>query len=247
MATLRCGSRLYGNIEAVLFDKDGTLADSAPYLIQLGQYRAQALEAQAPGVEGSLLRAFGLQDGQLNPAGLLAVASRAQTQTAAAALVAAMGYDWHGAIAIAQPAFEAADTQMPRKAESTTLFPEARPLLAQLTQAQVKVGVISADVTANIDDFLAHHGLTEQVALVWGNDCHPAKPDPLAYVAVCEMLGVAPAQTLMLGDAAGDLSMATGAGAAGAIGVLWGWEGLGAIAGADLLLHHWHELEVVET
>ncbi len=246
MATIRCGAREFRDIQAVFFDKDGTLADSASYLKLLGQHRARCLEMRVPGVEADLLRAFGFgAEGQFNPAGLLAVSSRRETTLAAATYVAAKGYGWYEAIALAQTAFQAADQPMPRKAETTRLFPEARPILSQLTQAQVQIGVISADVTANILDFLDCQGLAKQVALVWGNDCEPAKPDPLAYRAVCEKLGVHPRQTLMFGDAEGDLTMATGAGAAGAIGVLWGWEALGAIAGADILLKGWDELEIL--
>lgn len=245
MLSLRCGPKTYCDIQAVLFDKDGTLADSAPYLVQLGRQRAQAVEAIAAGTEADLLRAFGFVAGGLNPAGMLAVSSRQETTTAAATYIAATGRDWHEAVAIAHRAFQTADQNMPRKAETTRLFPEARPLLETLHQRGAKLGIISADITPNIDDFVDCHQLGALIDITWGNDKPVAKPSPAAYAAVCKNLGVLPENTLMVGDAEGDMSMAKGAGAAGAIGVLWGWAGLENIAGADQLLQHWHELEVV--
>ncbi|MFM7574717.1 MAG: hypothetical protein ACKO4S_16540, partial [Snowella sp.] len=65
MVTIRCGDRagigsavrVFKNIEAVIFDKDGTLEDSQAYLRELGIKRARLIDAQIPGIGEPLLMA----------------------------------------------------------------------------------------------------------------------------------------------------------------------------------------------
>lgn len=247
MATIQCGDSTFTNIKAVFFDKDATLADSAPYLRGVGQKRARMIDAQIPGVQDPLLMAFGFDDErQLNPAGLLAIGSRQETEIVAAGYVAETGRGWKEARELVNSAFtEADETWSKNKAEATPLFDGARPLLEALHGAGVAIAIISADITANIDKFVDYYDLGELVQLTRGADQAPAKPDPLAYIQTCEKLGVSPSETLMLGDAPTDLSMATGGGAAGAIGVSWGWQGLKHIQGADLLLESWSQISLI--
>lgn len=243
MATIRCGDRTFTGIKAVLFDKDGTLADSAAYLRAVGQRRARLIDAQVPGVQDPLLMAFGFDEArQLDPAGLLAIGSRRETEIVAAGYVAETGMGWQAAQAIARTAFEDAEQSWPDKAVATPLFGEAKALLQGLAESGVAIAILSADITVNIDRFVDHNGLQGWVRLTRGADQFPAKPDPAAYRLACEQLGLSPAETIMVGDAPTDLSMAQGAGAAAAIGVTWGWPGLSHIAGADLLLTHWAQL-----
>jgi len=54
MATIQCGDVTFTAIAAVIFDKDGTLADSQDYLRNLGQKRARLIDAQIPGVQEPL-------------------------------------------------------------------------------------------------------------------------------------------------------------------------------------------------
>ena len=92
MATIQCGDQEFSNIKAVLFDKDGTLADSAAYLRGVGQARAQKIETLIPGIQDALQLAFGFSPtGHLDPGGLLAIGSRQETETVAAGYVAATG------------------------------------------------------------------------------------------------------------------------------------------------------------
>ena len=102
LVTIRCGDpagicsavRVFRNIEAVIFDKDGTLEDSQSYLRELGIKRARLIDAQIPGIGEPLLMAFGMQNNQLDPAGLMAVGSRHENEIAAAAYIAETGRSW---------------------------------------------------------------------------------------------------------------------------------------------------------
>ena len=245
MVTIQCGNRRFTEIKAAIFDKDGTLADSAAYLRKVGQQRARLIDARVPGLYSPLMGAFGFDTaGQLNPAGLLAIGSRQETAIAAAGHVAGTGLGWKAARELVQTAFDEADAGCCQtKAEATPMFSEARPFLKALDAAGVAIAIISADITANIDKFVAHYGLEAWVQVTRGADQAPAKPNPAALRSVCEQLGVIPEEALMFGDAPTDLSMAKGCNAA-AIGVTWGWSGLTHIEGADVLLEDWSQISL---
>ncbi|MEM9092960.1 MAG: HAD family hydrolase, partial [Cyanobacteria bacterium P01_F01_bin.53] len=82
MVALCCNDIGFKNIEAVLFDKDGTLADSHAFLKKLAGTRAYLLEQQVPGVADSLMAAFGCQGEAYDPAGLMAVGTRYENEIA---------------------------------------------------------------------------------------------------------------------------------------------------------------------
>jgi phosphoglycolate phosphatase len=50
----------FSNIQAILFDKNGTLEDSEAYLRTLAQRGARMIDAQIPGIGEPLLMAFGV-------------------------------------------------------------------------------------------------------------------------------------------------------------------------------------------
>jgi phosphoglycolate phosphatase len=76
LVTLQVQDQTFKNIQAIIFDKDGTLANVESYLKSLGQKRARLVDAQVPGVQEPLLMAFGVESTYLNPMGLMAVGSR---------------------------------------------------------------------------------------------------------------------------------------------------------------------------
>src|SRR5438045_717207 len=74
-------------------------------------------------------------------------------------------------------------------------------------------------------------------ALAWGDDGRPIKPAPDAILALCQELGIAPAQAAMVGDTAADLRMGRAAGLGLNIGVLSGVGAADQLAPlADVLL-----------
>lgn len=247
MATILCGTVAFPQIQAVLFDKDGTLADSHTYLRHLAQKRARLIDAQIPGVQAPLLMAFGLDRDQLNPAGLMAVGTRRENEIAAAAYVAETGRDWLAALEMARSAFAEADQVLPRKADSTPLFEGTLDLLQRLASVGIKIGILSSDSTANVADFVDRYQLESLVQLSMGSDGTLVKPDPKLFSQACAALELAPTAVLMVGDAAVDLEMATAASAAGCVGVSWGGATAAMLARADAIVRHPSEIQLIPT
>lgn len=115
MASILCNGTQFDGIEAVIFDKDGTLANSHQYLRHLGEKRADTIDTIVPNLKSEIFIAFGCDQNQIDPAGLLAVGTREENERAIANLIASKGYDWSKAQLIVQSAFQSADRQLSRK------------------------------------------------------------------------------------------------------------------------------------
>lgn len=241
MAAIDCANHKFTEIEAIIFDKDGTLEDSGDYLRNIAQKRARLVDAQIPGVGEPLLMAFGVQDGKLNLAGLQAVGSRYENEIAAAAYIAETGRGWGEAIQIVDRAFAEADRVM----ESTpaAMFPGCREAIESYARAGIKLGILSAATTSQVVKFAEYHQLRAEFQSLLGSDREFAKPDPRLFHQACQELGVNPARTLMVGDSVWDMSMASKGGAAGCIGIAWGRSGQ-ALSGADVTISNLAELRV---
>lgn len=246
MATIQCRDITFANIQAIVFDKDGTLENSEEYLRNLGQKRSRLIDAQIPGIGEPLLMAFGINGNTLDPTGLLAVGSRHETEIAAAAYVAETGRGWLESLAIARRAFEEAD-QFIGTAPSP-LFVGSLEVLKYLSQAGLKLGILSAATTERVQAFVQRHQLANYVQLQMGVDQGPSKPDPALFIKACQTLGVEPSATLMVGDSAGDIEMALRAGAAGCIGICWGTPFTSAhLQAADVVIAQLDEIQIHPT
>jgi phosphoglycolate phosphatase len=247
MATIQCGAQIFENIQAVLFDKDGTLANSGLFLQQLGRKRAACIEAQVPGITAPLLQAFGIGEGTINPAGLIAVGSYREDATVAAGYIVATGRPWIASRTIAEEAFAIADQALQPKAKQTPLLDGSETLLAHLQAAGIKLGLVSSDTPENVAQFIDYYNLAAYFALQMGERPGLTKPNPKIIELACQALGVSPGQTLMIGDSAADMVMGKAAGVAGCIGVTWGWPTQVSIEATDVVLSEIGELRVVST
>lgn len=244
MATIVCGAIAFAEIEAVIFDKDGTLADSQEFLRHLCHRRARLIDAQVPGVEVPLLLAFGLEGDHLNPAGLMAIGTREENEIAAAAYIAETGKDWTESLRIARSAFAEADTCFSRKASSTPLFAGALDLLQRLVTDGIQVGIASSDSPANVQDFVDYYQLHPLISVALGSEPGLSKPDPALLHKACHSLGVIPQHALVIGDSTADLTMAQAGGAGGCIAVAWGWTDLQHLQAADTCIQNFAEIQV---
>ncbi|AVZ29494.1 HAD family hydrolase [Nodularia spumigena] len=241
MVTIKCRNISFSNIQAIFFDKNGTLEDSEAYLRSLGQRSARMIDAQIPGIGEPLLMAFGINSDTLDPAGLISVASRRETEIAAAAYIAETGKGWFESLKIARKSLDEAEKYL--GTTPAPLFPGTLDLLQSLSAAGIKLGIISAATTAEVSDFVVQHELTNYIQLQKGVDDGPSKPDPILFLQACAALGVEPGNTLMVGDAVGDMQMARNAKAAGCIGITWVGKS-DHVQGADVVINQLDEIVI---
>ncbi|MGJ5676603.1 MAG: HAD family hydrolase [Nostochopsis sp.] len=242
MVTIKCRDVTFSNIQAILFDKNGTLEDSELFLRSLAQKTARIIDAQIPGIGEPLLMAFGVNGDVLDPAGLVSVASRRETEIATAAYIAETGRGWFESLKIARQALADAEKYVGKT--PSPLFVGSLEILRKLSEARLKLGILSAATTAEVQEFVETHQLSNYIQLEMGVDEGPSKPDPVLFLQACEKLGVEPGATLMVGDSAGDMQMARNAKAAGCIGITWINKSEN-VPGADVVINQLDQIQIV--
>ena len=254
MSKIICQDKIFTDIEAVFFDKDGTLEDSRIYLHQLATERIRLLASYQLGIEEHLPNIFGLKPEKIDPKGLMAVGSRKENELAAAAFIASSGCGWYQAQELAYQAFEEAAKNIIPSKKSSPMFPGTLPLLQQLITAQCQLGIISADSYFGINRFVEQEQLRDYFQVLIGSDRVSArgtdrvlqKPDPLLYLKACQSLDVEPQKTLMVGDSVGDIIMAQQAGAAGTIGICWDNSDTDHLSSADVTITHLEDIKILD-
>lgn len=244
MVTIICQDQKFFNIQAIIFDKDGTLENSQNYLRELGIKRSRLIDAQIPGIGEPLLMAFGITQNILDPTGLMAVGSRYENKIAAAAYIAETGRSWFESLTIAENAFTEADNYM-GKAKTSPLFTGCLETLKYLAEAGLKLGILSADSTGNVEKFVKDHQLSDYIQLAMGADQGLNKPEPDLFIKACQKLGVEPQSTLMVGDAQGDIEMAKAASSAGVIGICWNSRQPGHLQQADVFITQLDQIQLI--
>lgn len=241
MVNIKCGNMTFANIEAILFDKNGTLEDSESYLRNIAQKSARIIDAQIPGTGEPLLMAFGVDGSKLDVAGLIAVASRQETEIAAAAYIAETGRGWFESLKIARQSLDEAEKNFGNT--HAPLFPGTLELMKNLSATKLKLGILSAATTEDVNGFIKYHQLDGYMQLGMGVNGNISKPDPRLFLQACESLDVEPSKTLMVGDSVGDMQMAKNAKANGCIGITWVGNN-GNVKGADVVINKLEEIQI---
>ncbi|OCQ91699.1 HAD family hydrolase [Oscillatoriales cyanobacterium USR001] len=244
MVNINCQGITFPNIQAVIFDKDGTLEDSQEFLRNLGLKRSRLVDAQIPGVGEPLLMSFGINGSKIDPTGLMAVGSRRENEIVAAGYIAETGRGWLESLNIARRAFDEAD-QMLKNNNNSPLFVGSLEVIKSLYAAGLRLGILSAAPTKDVQRFVEQNHLKDYFQLEMGVDsANLNKPDPALFLKACEKLGVAPEVTLMVGDSAGDIEMAKNAGAAGCLGICWGNAKVSHLEKADVAIASLAEIKL---
>lgn len=188
-------------IQAVLFDLDGTLADTAR---DLG------------GALNTLLRRHGLPE--KSPADIRPLAGQG-----AGALVS-FGFG----IAASHPEHETLRQQYLAEYQScsgrdTVLFPQTAPLIANLHARGIRWGIVTNKHARFTDALVPQLGFpAPPAAVVSGDTCPQAKPSPQPLLHACAQLNLAPHQCLYVGDAERDIQAGHNAGMK-TILAMWGY------------------------
>jgi len=220
-----------GPFRAVLFDKDGTLIDFQKTWGPVNRRAAHMAAADDPDLAARLMRVGGLDpDTLLTEADSLLAA--ANTLEIAAAWVAAGSPIEHGELT------RALDALYTGNAGAAVPVTDVAALFARLKARGLSVGIASSDSEGAIRALAAHLGFAADLDFVAGYDSgHGVKPGGGMVEGFCRAVGVAPAETVVVGDNLHDIEMGRAAGAGAVIGVLTGTgtaEGLSAHA--DLCL-----------
>ncbi len=209
-------SRRKASIEAILFDKDGTLVD---FQRTWGPAVHAVMLALAGGRRGTYERlaavsGFVESERAFRPNSLLVAHS-----------IREWGPLWAEAVGCdASPAFLADVDQRLCAATSAHLVPIGDPakLIAALVRRGCRTGVFSNDAETTVRAHVRTLGIESMLAFIAGYDSgFGSKPEPGPVRAFAKAAGVNAGRTAVVGDSVLDLAAARSAGAV-AVGVLTG-------------------------
>lgn len=178
------GGELSKPLRTVLFDLDGTLADTAP---DLAYALNQVLTEQGQ---------HGLPLERVRP--LVSLGGRAMVELACG-------------IPREAPSFEALylrflSLYQENLAARTELFPEMETVLAHIEAKQMNWGIVTNKVAFLTVPLVQSLGLADRAACVVSGDSTPRqKPHPDPLLLACEQTGSHPQQCLYVGDAPRDI------------------------------------------
>ena len=98
-------------------------------------------------------------------------------------------------------------------------------MLIVLQHNAAHLGIVTGKSRRGVERLLATNGFGNCFVVSRCADDCPSKPHPAMVLECCDQTGIAPINTLVVGDTSFDMEMAASAGAA-AIGVSWGYHPL---------------------
>ncbi|MFD1343646.1 HAD family hydrolase [Litorisediminicola beolgyonensis] len=200
-------------VEAILFDKDGTLFD---FQATWGAWAVDVIDTLAEGHE--------------DRAAALADAARFDRQAARfhpdSPIIAGTNREAAERLAAVLPGTraEALEGFLSERAAQAPLVAAADlvPLLDRLRNSGLALGVVTNDTEAVARAHLSSAGVQDRFRAILGFDSgHGSKPEPGPLLAAARLLDATPERCLMVGDSRHDLLAAQAAGMTG-LGVLTG-------------------------
>ncbi|KQT83543.1 HAD-IA family hydrolase [Aurantimonas sp. Leaf443] len=189
-------------MRAVLFDCDGTIADSCGLICETMRRTFVSRGLSDPG-DAATRAIIGLSLGD-------AMARLHPAADAAGIAMLVEGYRETFRGTRDDPAFR------------ESLFPGMKDLVVRLgRRPDVLVGMVTGKSRRGVASICAAHGMDGLFLSVRTADDCPSKPHPAMVEECCAELGVHPSECVVVGDAIFDMQMAVHAGATG-IGVTWG-------------------------
>jgi phosphoglycolate phosphatase len=222
--------------QLIIFDKDGTLID---FDAMWGGW-VEALAAQLEALTGARLAPALFQAMGYDPAarrtlagGPLAVRSMASLRILTGEVLVAQGLS----AGEAESALAAA-WQVPNPSLTARPLADLPRLFSALREAGLKIAVATSDDHAPTIATMATLKVDHLVDFVIGaDDGLPLKPRPDMVWAACQVTGVEPRLTIVVGDGLADLEMGLAAGAGLTVGVTTGVTDASALAPcADVIM-----------
>lgn len=136
------------------------------------------------------------------------------------------------------------DTASQSDGESEALYAGAREAVLALSADPATVlGIATGKAMRGVDRVLGQHGLDPHFVTRQTPDHNPSKPHPGMLHRAMDETGIAPGQTIMVGDTTFDIEMAVTAGTR-SVGVRWGYHDVDELlaAGADVIVETYDDL-----
>ena len=199
-------------IKAVLFDLDGTFADTAPDLAAALNYTRAS--RNLPPLPIEVLRPQASHGSR----GLLKTGFDIEPEHPDFITLRDIFLDYYASHICVQ----------------TKLFDDTAKLVAELEQRGIKWGIVTNKPHRYTVPLMQALGYARRAAcLISGDTCAHAKPHPQPMLKACEIIGVTPAQCLYLGDDLRDMQAANASGMRGII-ANYGY------VGADASVENWN-------
>lgn len=205
-------------MRAILFDCDGTIADSFGIIVGTMRKTFEAAGLAVP-ADADIRGIIGLS---------LDVAIQRLAPSVKPGAIASL-------VGLYKETFHRQRNEL---ALREALFPGAETLLRQLAaRDDVFVGMVTGKSRRGVAAIIQAHGLEGIFQAVRTADDCPSKPHPAMVLECCSDLHVAPENAIVVGDSVFDIQMAVAA-RADAIGVTWGAASAGDLAasGASLVV-----------
>lgn len=238
LSVLSVNGRDYGDVAALLFDKDGTLIDFNAYwlhwLRQLLDELQRILPVEAILDEPRALQVLGVTPDQkgCDPRGPLTIGSMEDVAALLSLCLYENGLPWNDALRLVNDSAEHAYRTI--ESRHVVATPGLHTLVRQARALGIPLAVVTSDTTASAHRHLQALGLEDAFSVVLGHDqARRGKPHPDMAWQACELLGVSPGRAALFGDSNGDMQMARSAGLAAAIGFCVDLRNSGHLQAAD--------------
>ncbi len=181
---------------AVLFDLDGTLVDTVPFILAAARHAFEGYEACPTDAEW-----------------IAGIGTPLRTQIAS----------FVRRPADVEPLFERyREYWLAHHDSETHCFPGALEIVAELGRRGHPIGIVTAKLEHGAQRTLTHTGLIAHVqAVVAADSCANSKPHPEPVLLALSRLGSAARDAILIGDSPHDVAAAKSAGAL-AVAALWG-------------------------
>lgn len=217
MTQIEAGDAVF-EVDAVAFDKDGTLVDLDAVWGPAGRAWVETAAAGDNDLIALLADRLGLDldTGRLVPGGLIAVGSVGQLHQATLELLAERGVETDESERLAAAARSTA--VMAADAQSQVPLGDVIGTFRRLETAGVRLAIVSSDNRSAVDAAVLALGIDAMVdAVVSGDEGLEPKPAPDSLLEAARRLSVEPGRMLYVGDSWVDAGAGRAAGFAGTV------------------------------
>ncbi len=209
-------------LKLIIFDWDGTLADSVGKIIQCKYFLSAKYGLPFPSVD-TIKNVLGTR--------FESAISRC-FPTASEEVLSRLGEDFH--ILMQQPEYQA------------RLFPETKKTLETLKKNGFRLAVATSKSKKEMDSAITHNKLSDIFELVCCGDEYPGKPDPTMLNHIMKKCDVGSEECVMIGDTTTDMMFAANAGIK-AIAVTFGAHSIAKLRATnpDAFISEWIQLPAV--